>query len=149
LFSIYFITFNELIGMNPHYAGRSAVPVTLTARVGPSELDGSFRGWVNPEGDAPATGYYEFVFDAPDYRLHEELSLPVLKEVQIAAFAHEIAGFETVAAYEASQKGDLKYASQCSSPLGCSHRLVIPPSRPRRWRFSLVTCSPRTKRSMC
>jgi hypothetical protein len=70
---------NELIGMNPHYAGRSAVLVALTARVGPSELDGSFRGWVNPEGDAPATGYYEFVFDALDYRLHEELSLPVLR----------------------------------------------------------------------
>ncbi len=65
---------NELIGMNPHYAGRSAVRVGLTARL-PSarqnDLDGSFHGWAAPAGDAPDTGCYPFVFDAPDYRLHE------------------------------------------------------------------------------
>jgi hypothetical protein len=112
---------NELIGMNPHYAGRSAVRVGLTARLpsaGPSELDGSFHGWADPAGDAPDTGCYPFVFDAPDYRLHEELSLPARKEVQIAAFAHEIAAFKTVAAYEASQTGDLKSASQSFIPSG-------------------------------
>jgi hypothetical protein len=114
-------TNNELIGMNPHYAGRSTVQVGLTARLasaGPSELDGSFHGWADPAGDAPDTGCYPFVFDTPDYRLHEELSLPARKEVQIAAFAHEIAAFETVAAYEASQTGDLKYASQSFIPSG-------------------------------
>lgn len=112
---------NELIGMNPHYAGQSAVRVGLTARLasaGPSELDGSFHGWADPAGDAPDTGCYPFVFDAPDYRLHEELSLPARKDVQIAAFAHEITAFETVAAYEASQTGDLKYASQSFIPSG-------------------------------
>jgi len=112
---------NELIGMNPHYAGRSTVRVGLTDRLssaGPNELDGSFHGWADPAGDAPDTGCYPFVFDAPDYRLHDELSLPALKEVQIAAFAHEIAAFETVAAFEASQTGDLKYASQSFIPSG-------------------------------
>jgi hypothetical protein len=112
---------NELIGMNPHYAGRSTVRVGLTARLasaGPSELDGSFHGWADPAGDAPDTGCYPFVFDAPDYRLHEELPLPAQKQVQIAAFAHEIAAFETVAAYEASQTDDLKYASQSFIPSG-------------------------------
>ena len=93
----------------------------MTARLasaGPSELDGSFHGWADPAGDAPDTGSYPFVFDAPDYRLHEELSLPARKDVQIAAFAHEIAAFDTVAAYEASQTGDLKYASQSFIPSG-------------------------------
>jgi hypothetical protein len=107
--------------MNPHYAGQSAVRVGLTARLpsgGPSKLDGSFHGWADPAGDTPDTGCYPFVFDAPDYRLHDELSLPARKEVQIAAFAHEIAAFETVAAYEASQTGDLKYASQSFIPSG-------------------------------
>src|SRR5262249_30808454 len=111
---------NELIGMNPHYAGRSAVRVGLTSRLPsarPSELDGSFRGSAEPAGDAHATGCYPFVFDAPDYRLHEELSLPARKEVQIAAFAHEIAAFETIAAYEASQTG-VKCASQSFIPSG-------------------------------
>jgi len=112
---------NEVIGMNPHYAGRSAVRVGLTARLpsaGPSELDGSFHGWADPADDVPETGCYPFVFDAPDYRLHEELSLPARSEVQIAAFAHEIAAFESVAAYEASQTGDLKLASQSFIPSG-------------------------------
>jgi len=113
---------NELIGMNPHYAGQSAVRVGLTARLpstGPSELDGSFHGWAGPPADdAPDMGYYPFVFDAPDYQLHEGLSLPARREVQIAAFAHEIAAFETVAAYEASQTGDLQYASQSFIPSG-------------------------------
>ncbi len=112
---------NELIGMTPHYAGRSAVRVGLTARIPSaerSELDGSFHGWADPAGDAPDTGCYPFVFDAPDYRLHEELSLPARKEVQIAAFAYEIAAFETVAAYDASQTGDLKSASQSFIPSG-------------------------------
>src|SRR5262249_52963145 len=85
---------------------------------GPSELDGSFHGWADPAGDAPDTGCYPFVFDAPDYRLHEDLSLPALKEIQIAAFAHEIAAFETVAAYEASETGDPKSASQSFIPSG-------------------------------
>lgn len=112
---------DELIGMNPHYAGRSAVRVGLTARLasaGPSELDGSFHGWADPAGDAPDTGCYPFVFDAPDYRLHDDLSLPAHEEIQIAAFAQEIAAFETVAAYEAIQAGDPKYASQSFIPSG-------------------------------
>ena len=112
---------DDLIGMNPHYAGRSAVRVGLTARLpsaGPSELDGSFHGWADPAGDAPDTGCYPFVFDAPDYRLHEDLALPAQEEVQIAAFAHEIAAFETVAAYDASQTGDVMLASQSFIPSG-------------------------------
>lgn len=112
---------DELVGMNPHYAGRSAVRVGLTSRLasaGPSELDGSFHGWAAPVDEAADSGSYPFVFDAPDYRLHEQLSLPAHKDVQIAAFAREITAFETVAAFEASQTGDLKYASQSFIPSG-------------------------------
>lgn len=112
---------NEFVGLNPHYAGQSAIRVGLTARLpsaGPSELDGSFQGWAEPAGDEPDTGCYPFVFDTPDYQLHEELSLPAQKEVQIAAFAHKIAAFETVAAYEASQAGAIKFASHSFIPSG-------------------------------
>jgi cell division protein ZapA len=94
---------NNPVGMNPHYAGRSIVPVGLTARLpsaGPRELDGSFHGWAAPSHDAPDTGAYPLVFDTPDYRLHDELLLPSRQEVQIAAFAHEVSAFETVALYE-------------------------------------------------
>lgn len=111
---------DELIGINPHYAGRSAVRVGLTDRfasAGPSELDGSFHGWAAPVDEADS-GSYPFVFDAPDYRLHEELTLPVHGCIQIAAFAREISAFETVAAFDASQTGDLKCASQSFIPSG-------------------------------
>jgi len=45
----------ELIGINPHFAGRSTIQVGLTARLARPgyELDGSFHGWADPAGDAP------------------------------------------------------------------------------------------------
>jgi hypothetical protein len=113
---------NQLIGANVHYAGRSSVQVSLTARIpspGPSELDGSFHGWAAPSGDAPDTGCYPFVFDAPDFRIHEGLAIPTREAVQIAAFAHQITMFESVAAYEAGQSGNIPlYASQSFIPSG-------------------------------
>ena len=124
---------DELVGMNPHYAGRSVVRVGLTDRLaatGSSELDGSFHGWAAPVDEAADTGRYRFVFDAPDARLHEALQLPAHKDVQIAAFAREVAAFETVAAFDASQTGDLKYASQSFIPSGLftsAGDSVVPP----------------------
>ena len=124
---------NELIGINPHYAGQSAVRVGLTARLpsaGPSELDGAFHGWAAPTGDAPDTGCYPFVFDAPDYRLHEELALPSHRMVQVAAFAQDVAAFKTIAAYEASQAGDVKLGSRSFIPSGLfkpTGESIVPP----------------------
>jgi hypothetical protein len=112
---------DQLIGANVHYAGRSAVRVGLTARIpstGPSELDGSFHGWASPSGEAPDSGSYPFVFDAPDFRLHDGLAMPAQAEVQIAAFAHDIAMFDSEAAFQAGQSGDFKYASQSFVPTG-------------------------------
>jgi hypothetical protein len=106
---------NEVTGVNVHFAGRSAVRVGLTARIppaGPSALDGSFHGWASPSSEAPDSGCYPFVFDAPDFRLHDGLAVPAHADVQIAAFAHHVAMFESVAAYEAGQEGDIKYAPQ-------------------------------------
>jgi hypothetical protein len=112
---------NEIIGMTPFYAGRSSVRVGLTARtyVGqPSELDGCFHGWADPQCDAPDSGCYLFIFDAPDYWLHDQLELPVQREVQIAAFAHQISAFETERAFEASRKEGQGYSSQLFIPTG-------------------------------
>jgi hypothetical protein len=123
---------NELIGMNPHYAGRSAVLVGLTARLpspGPSELDGSFHGWADPTGDAPDTGCYPFVFDAPDYRLHDELLLPAQEEVQLRRSLKRLPR-STVTAYEANPTGDLRLTSQSFIPTGLftpAGDSIIPP----------------------
>ncbi len=125
---------HEVIGMNPHFAGESAVRVGLTARIppdGPSPFDGSFHGWADPQSpDGPESGCYPFVFDAPDYRLHDDLALPLVTEVQVAAFAHEIEAFESVESYNASQTGEVKFASQSFIPSGLFSPGGETPGRP-------------------
>ena len=62
---------DELIGFNPHFAGKSKRKVCLTRAIerDSSELDGGFHAWANPSGaSAPESGDYPFVFDAPDFR---------------------------------------------------------------------------------
>jgi len=115
---------DELIGMNPHYAGQSVVRVGLTARIPSStssELDGSFYGWGAPTSestDFESTGRYTILFDVPDYRLHDELALPALQMVQIVAFAHDCEVFETVAAFNTRSTEVGRLASQSFIPTG-------------------------------
>ncbi len=110
-----------LIGINPHFRGKSSVRVRLQARVvreGDTPLDGSFQGWADPEQDRPESGAYPLVFDAPDAAAHVELQLPAIAEVQIAAFAHEISSYNTPEAFLASQEDRIKFASQSFIPSG-------------------------------
>jgi len=112
---------NELVGMTPHFAGGAAVCVGLTERIPigqPGDLDGSFHAWADPEGDAPDCGCYPFIFDAPDYWLHDDLELPAQRQVQIAAFAHQIAAFESEAAFEARSEDGPGHSAQLFIPTG-------------------------------
>ena len=128
--------------MNPHFSGKSAIRVGLTASLpsdGPSELDGAFHGWADPAGEEPESGSYPFVFDAPDFRLYDGLIVPALVVVQVAAFAHEIEAFKSVVAYESSQTGEPKFASQSFIPSGLFTSEGEGPARARK-QSSLVTC---------
>jgi hypothetical protein len=112
---------NDLIGMNPHFAGESSVRVGITARVDRSDctpLDGAFHGWADPAEDDPQQGSYPFVFDLPDACLHAELALPAIVPVQIAAFAHEVSIFGSEEEYYASQPDEPRFASQSFIPSG-------------------------------
>jgi hypothetical protein len=114
-------TNNEIIGINPHFSGESAVRVGLTgklARPGEGTVDGAFHGWAQPEGDDPQSGCYPFVFDAPDFCCHEDVAIPSLANVQIAASAHEFSIFNSPEDYYASQTGEMKFASQLFIPSG-------------------------------
>jgi hypothetical protein len=107
--------------MNPNFSGESAVRVGLTARVARPEdtaLDGAFHGWAVPEGDDPKTGCYPFVFDAPDFRLLDDLRLPAIVGAQIAAFAHEVSLFSSPGEHAASQTGGVKFSSRSFIPSG-------------------------------
>jgi hypothetical protein len=111
----------NLIGLNPHFAGESVMRVGLTARIERPEaspLDGAFHGWASPIGDDPERGEYPFVFDAPDYLLCSSVKLPSIAEVQIAAFAHELSAYESDEAYDASQSGEPKFAAESFIPSG-------------------------------
>ena len=79
----------ELIGFNPHFAGKSRRRVALNRKIerDSSALDGGFYAWANPLKDDFRKGEYAFVFDAPDFRIIEINDFPVVKEIQLTAFA--------------------------------------------------------------
>jgi len=113
---------NQLVGVNPHFGGRSKVRVLLTDRLevgSTSTLDGRFHGWADPErAEREQSGAYPFLFDAPDAARHAELELPAEVDVQIAAFAHDIQVFASVKEFESTQTGNAWHTSRMFIPSG-------------------------------
>lgn len=96
----------DAMGMSAHFAGKSQVRVAIEARVPrPSHtpLDGTFLAWANPPAGGAAGGDYPFVFDCPDAAVHLELALPVIAVAQVAAFAQQVAVYDSAEAHMASQ----------------------------------------------
>lgn len=111
----------DLVGMMPHFAGTSRVRAGLTARImrpDATALDGAFHAWADPPDDKPEAGEYPFVFDAPDFCRHSGLTLPYLASIQLAAFAHEIDVYDSVDAFDETQTGEVRFASQSFIPSG-------------------------------
>jgi len=114
-------TNNEFVGMTPFFAGGARIRVRLTARVvrpDDTPLEGAFHGWADPNERDAESGAYPFVFDAIDYDRYVNVTLPTTVKAQIAAFAHEISVHPTLNAYNESQRGELKFASQSFIPSG-------------------------------
>jgi hypothetical protein len=112
---------NDLIGVTPHFSGKSRVRVGLTQRVirpDSTELDGAWYGWADPVSDDPDSGCYPFVFDTPDFMLHQHIVAPVIVTVQAAAFAHDVSVFESAEAFDASQTSEFQFASKSYIPAG-------------------------------
>lgn len=112
----------EIIGFNPHFAGKSRRKVTLTKIIerDSSELDGGFHGWANPaEENNPESGEYPFVFDVPDFRTIGRIKFPQDFEIQLTAFAsNEFKIYETAQHYLNSQDSEVKFASKSFVPSG-------------------------------
>jgi len=112
----------ELIGFNPHFAGRSRRKVGLTRAIerDSSELDGGFHAWANPANEEVETsGEYPFVFDVPDFRTVENAEFPRVAEIQLTAFAsNDFKVFDGEEDYQNSQGSELKYASKMFVPSG-------------------------------
>jgi hypothetical protein len=120
----------DAMGMNPHFAGKSVIPVALEARVARkthTPLDGTFLAWANPTAGAETGGDYPFAFDCPDAGTLADLPLPAVVVAQIAAFAQEVSVFDTEALYAASQAAQgMNFESRSFIPSG----LITPDGRP-------------------
>lgn len=112
----------ELVGFNPHFAGKSRRKVGITRKIerDSSELDGGFHAWANPSDlDFEVSGEYPFVFDTPDFRMVEIENFPVLKDIQLTAFAsNDFQMFADEKAYFDSQENEIKFASKSFVPVG-------------------------------
>ena len=124
----------DAMGMNPHFAGKSFIPVALEARVARdthTPLDGTFLAWANPPAGAVTGGDYPFAFDCPDAGTLAELGLPAVVVAQIAAFAQEVSVFDTEAHYAESQAAQgMAFESRSFIPSGLlapDGRAIDPP----------------------
>lgn len=128
----------ELIGFNPHFAGKSRRKVGLTKKIerDSSELDGGFHAWANPDEEKIIdSGEYPFVFDVPDFRINEEIEIPKLCEIQLTAFAsNDFQMFANEKDYYYSQKDETKMAAKSFIPSGMflpdENAAPIEPPRP-------------------
>lgn len=112
----------ELIGFNPHFAGKSRRRVGLTEAIEreSSQLDGGFHAWANPSDlDVESSGEYPFVFDVPDFRVIEAIKFPHVCEIQLTAFAsNDFKVFADEREYDENQGDELSYASKSFIPIG-------------------------------
>ena len=87
----------QILGLEPHFNGEARMQVRLVKRVLHAKntiLEGAFYGWANPHAGVTADGDYPFCFSAPDYRMHDTLTLPCEVSVQLVAFPREFLAFE-------------------------------------------------------
>jgi hypothetical protein len=112
----------DAMGMNPHFAAKSAIPVGLEARVARqthTPLDGTFLAWANPPDGAMTGGDYPFAFDCPDAGTLAALTLPARAIAQVAAFAQQVTVYADEAAYDAAQRAqDMSFPSRSFIPSG-------------------------------
>ncbi len=113
----------DIIGFNPAFDGKSIRRVGLTTAIerDTSELDGAFKGWVNPtdEINPEESGDYPLVFDMPDFRLQKDIEKQKTVDVQLTAFASsDFEIFESEEEFLRSKQEDGKIASQSFIPSG-------------------------------
>jgi hypothetical protein len=113
---------NEILGMNPHYSGKSKFDVSLTAKVERSEsaLDGAFHAWAAPKkSEDPESGLYPFVFDLPDFYTLPAFKFPHYTHIQLSAFAQtEFELFTSEESFTESQKEGIKFGPKSFISIG-------------------------------
>ncbi len=112
---------NKIIGMNPHFRGKSKRKVCITHIIERAEsvLDGAFYSWADPmENDNPESGEYPFIFDVPNHKKYVGIEIPQTVEIQLSAFAQDFDYYESEDAFYDGQDIEPKWASQAFVPIG-------------------------------
>jgi hypothetical protein len=111
----------DVVGVAPHFTGSCSVHARVASRVtrqGDTALDGAFHCWMSPDGSAEGESY-PFVFDCPDSGTYGKLRLPLVVDVQLAAFAHDVSLHASSQAFDESQAQDkVRFALQSFIPSG-------------------------------
>lgn len=110
----------QFLGINPHFAGRGVLDVSLIGRMQRREegvMDGAFHGWVEPEEDGES-GLYPILFDSPCALTHADLVYPHRVQVQVAALPHQVQLFASRALYDSGDVDAPGFAAQSFVPSG-------------------------------
>jgi len=113
-----------LAGITPYFNGTSEMRVGVVhavERPDDTPYEGAVYGWADPPGNDAQDGAYPFVFDLVDKAVYGELHFPFISRVRLAAFAHELSLFDSEESFEASQEGELRFASESFIPSGLFH----------------------------
>lgn len=125
----------RFLDIQPHFSAQATMRVGLTKRLSrPTDtpLDGAWQGWADPLDDEnPSMGRFELTFESPDFGLHDDLQLPCLAAVQLAAFAHQVTLFDSEEAFRDSPTigGRLEPQSFIPSPQKVRERGETEPLR--------------------
>ncbi len=119
---------SKLIGLLPHFAGRSRTRVALTElvnRADKSELDQAYYAWVEPvPGEQHRT--FPFVFDCPNPLVHSDLPCPTVATLQLAAFPFDVTLYPSPEAFAAENDDDEDATPQAFLAIGLAPAEGIP-----------------------
>lgn len=108
----------EVIGINPHFTGSAVSTVRLITKIqdpNDNELDGRLYAEADPGAEGEFA--YPFVFDMPDMAACN-FSFPEIREVQLAAFAHELSIYKDDREFDELQESEMKFAAESFIPSG-------------------------------
>jgi tetratricopeptide (TPR) repeat protein len=110
----------SLVQMNPHFLGPARMRVRIESRVQTPRGNGTnnaFRGWAISDSDGEESDGFPIIFDSPDFHLYDHVELPVIEQVQLAAFAETLEIFSDEMEFNDANVDGLPYAVKSFVPL--------------------------------
>lgn len=112
---------HQLIGLNPHFHGKSVFRVRITNcyEADNTSMDGAVKAWALPQEATDLPGAFPMRFEMPDYRLMmNKLERRPEVYVQLTGFAHQVSCYPDEQAFHDDQPPGAKRAVQSFIPCG-------------------------------